>query len=157
MLRDVVVDTNVFAHAQNPDEERFDASLRFVRRLLDVKTLLCIDPGFKLPPDVNRSLIGAEYLEHLHFGSFAFNALATLLAGERTSEIKLTVPHATKKRVLQLIRKPRDRSFLIAAINSNENVFVSHDYEDFQVDKRECIRREFAVRIQEAKDTIHEL
>jgi len=46
MAEDIVVDANVFMHAANPNEERFAASLLFLKKLKEVATLLCVDQGY---------------------------------------------------------------------------------------------------------------
>ena len=46
MLNDVVVDTNVLVHAQNPNEQRFEDSTNLVDTILNSNTDLCVDEGF---------------------------------------------------------------------------------------------------------------
>lgn len=66
MITDVVVDTNVWVHASNPGEQRFEAALEFLEKLLySASILLCVDEGFSLDEASNRSLIGREYLDNI--------------------------------------------------------------------------------------------
>src|SRR5438132_1342858 len=46
MLPDIVIDTNVLCHADNPYEPRCAASRMLVLRLLEVPAQLCVDEGF---------------------------------------------------------------------------------------------------------------
>lgn len=152
MLDDVVVDTNVLVHAQNPQEDRFGDSVRFVENLLACRALLCVDSGFSTKESSNRSLIGAEYLEKLRAGSLGYAALVQLATSGRVREVARMADGAARKQILQLIRKPRDRTFLSVAWNSSGRLLVSHDYEDFQEGKRKEIHKVIGVRMADAAE-----
>ena len=61
MIDDIVVDTNVLAHAGNPDEARQQSSIDLVVALKAGKTSICVDAGFHLDESKNRSHIAVEY------------------------------------------------------------------------------------------------
>jgi len=150
MLNDLVIDTNVLVHAQNPSEQRFSASTRFLSALLDAPTVLCVDHGFACDEAQNRSHIGTEYLQNLRAGSFALQVVATLAGSGRVRQVERRAPQATARQINQLLRNRFDRIFLSVAFNSTERILVSHDFQDFQLPKRQTIRQTLNVRVIEA-------
>lgn len=157
MLNDIVVDTNVMVHAQTPGEARYVDSLTFLGTLLKTATVLCVDNGFSVDPAQNRSLIAAEYIDKLRFGSFAMNALIKMAGQRRVKEVPRLSNRATVRWIVQHVRKPRDRTFLNVAHNSDEGVLVSHDFQDFQQAKRKSIRKKIGVRVLVAEECSPEL
>lgn len=152
MLTDLVIDTNVLVHSQNPQEPRHPDSVALLQALLDSTALLCVDEGFACDPGANRSHIGSEYLNHLRAGSLALTVVTRLAQTNRIRQLARTAPPPTKKRVNQMIANRRDRIFLSVAFNSGERILASHDYTDFQVSKRGAIEKELGVHIIEARD-----
>lgn len=150
MLSDIVIDTNVLSHSSNPVEERFADSSMFLEMLAESSLCICVDEGFEFNESTNRSLIGAEYLLHVVPGSLAAAVLTTLLNSGRVREVARLAPQALQRRINQMVRNRRDRTFLAVAVNSIEHVLVSHDYEDFQQRKRADIRRRIGVSVIEA-------
>ena len=150
MIADIVLDTNVLVHAENPAEQRCEASRCLLQRMLLVDTHLCVDEGFHLIEAMNRSRISSEYLGHLRFGSMGFAVVAQLAAAGRIKVLSPKPGAAVAKRIRQLIRNTTDRVFLAVSYASNEKLLVSHDYVDFQETKRETLRREFGVAVIEA-------
>jgi hypothetical protein len=148
VLDDVVVDTNIFAHAQNPAEPRFSDAGRFLRTLLDCETKLCVDRLFALDHK-NSSLIGSEYLSTINAGGTSFEVLRMLLVSDRVKSVPGTVPPNVRKRVVR-IRNRRDRTFVSVAYNSDEHVLVSHDRIDFPDAIRESLKAEIGVTIADA-------
>ena len=61
MIDDIVIDTNVLVHAQNPNEKRFVDTTNLIKIILDSNTSLCVDEGFNEickffgiePPNIN--------------------------------------------------------------------------------------------------------
>ena len=86
-LNDLVVDTNVLLHSQNPGERRFADSLRFLQTLLACESMLCVDEGFDPDPARNRSMIAAEYLQNLQFGSAALAFVSQMAQGNRVRQL----------------------------------------------------------------------
>ena len=152
MIADIVVDTNIMLHANNPIEIRHDHARRFVHALMESTVCLCVDEGFNSDPIINRSLIGAEYIDKLRFGSLGLALIIHCAKYRRILELSRTTHVSLAKIVRQLIRKPRDRTFLIITINSRNKLFVSHDYEDFNINKRKAIRRLLRVDIVDAEE-----
>ena len=150
MLDDVVVDTNVIAHAQNPAEARFADSEALLRCFLELHTSLCVDEGFDMDEARNQSHICSEYLQHIHFGSLGFTVISYLATNGRIKQLPRLATRTVSRRINQLLRNRMDRAFLNVACNSTEMVLVSHDYTDFQARKRTTIRKELGVRVIEA-------
>ena len=153
MLRDVVVDTNVMAHAQNPTEQRFPDAQRFLANLLNTTTELCVDPGFHPDESRNTSLIGGEYLDHLRAGSAAFEVVLRLFLSRRVKEVSRNTTPAMRRTIVRLVADPRDRTFVTVALNSSEKLFVSHDFHGgLQRKGRRVIHRQTGVKIVDAAD-----
>jgi hypothetical protein len=150
MLADVVIDTNVLMHAQNPAEERCADSRRLLESLLAAATMLCVDEGFADSEAANRSHIGTEYLQTLRAGSLPLVIIAVLGTQGRIRQVPKCTPQRVAKRINQLLRNKADRIFLSVAFNSGEKTLVSHDYKDFQVPKRRDIAGELGVNVTEA-------
>jgi hypothetical protein len=119
-----------------------------------VPTVLRVDEGFDLDPARNRSLIVGEYLENLHIGMLAFAFVSTLASTGRIKEVPRSVSPAVGRQVNRIIAKPRDRTFLKVAINSQDRFLASHDFRDFSPRKRLEIEDIFEVRIKTAGETL---
>src|SRR6266536_1545193 len=78
MLIDIVVDTNVLAHAQSPNETRFSDAVIF----FESATKVCSGGRFAFGSG-NSSLIGQEYISTVGFGGVAYAVLQSLLQANR--------------------------------------------------------------------------
>ncbi len=155
MIDDLVIDTNVLVHASNPAVPRHEAALLFATSLLAADTLLCLDEGFSAIEAQNRSLIGGEYYQHLVVGMIGYAVVATLAASERVKQVSKTVPAAARTRIKRLIpRNPRDRTFVQVAVNSTDNVLVSHDFDDLGDDVRRKLRAEVGIDVDTAEQAL---
>lgn len=153
MLDDLVIDTNVFLHAENFSEDRQKDARRLMDQLLKCETVLCIDAGFDLDESRNRSLIGAEYLRHLRFGSVGYALIQHLALSHRLKQIdRRNVAERARRKTNQLIANRRDRTFVSIATTNAERVLVSHDHRDFPRPKRRQIAKALRVDIVEAVD-----
>lgn len=154
MINDVVIDTNVLVHAQNPKEQRFVDSTNLIDTIIDSNTSLCVDEGFSEIESKNRSAISAEYLNNLRFGSAGLNLIVQLSSQDRIKQLKKRAPNPISRQINQILRNKTDRIFLNVAYNSDEKVFVSHDYKDFQPPKRCKIYSTLNIRVIEACDCL---
>jgi len=152
MLSDIVIDTNVLVHAQNPSVERFVESRNLLNMLLACATMLCVDEGFNFNQTENRSFIGLEYLKHLTPGSVSFQFVVSLASNGRIKRLPKNAVQQSKKIINQLIRKQSDRIFLSVACNSSDKTLISHDYEDFQIQKRKTLKQKLGVIILAANE-----
>ncbi len=149
MLHDIVIDTCTLAHASNPDSTFQEGSLSLIHEMLNCNTLLCIDEGFSLDPSINRSRIGLEYLKHLHFGMVGYNFLVRILSDypDRFCQLPKGTDIATARWINQLVSDPGDKVFAKVTNNTRDKVLASHDFEHFQIRKRELFRREKNIHI----------
>lgn len=129
MLADVVVDTDVFVHAETPNEADCEASRRFIDLLSATDTLLCFDPGFDVEESRNRSLIAGEYLASLAPGARALLLIQQCALTDRISIVDRAVPENISRALNRLVQHNKDRKFVRVAHNSQERVLVSHDDE----------------------------
>lgn len=145
MLRDIVVDTNVFVHSANPRSGYYTSAMQLVSLLQHTTTSLCIDEGFDADATKNRSLLAHEYYANLNFGTIAFAVIAYLAASGRVKQVSRVIPPRLARKVRQLINNRRDRTFVHVTHNSIERVLASHDFQDFTFDVRDELRaREIA-------------
>jgi hypothetical protein len=129
-LVDIVIDTNVFLHAENPQEPRQRDADALLNKIRACVVQLCVDDGFDIVEAQNRSVIGAEYLKWLRAGSLGY-ALVTFLAGSaRLKILPRAVPAKVSKAIRTQVPNGPDRTFLKIAFNSQEKVLSSHDFND---------------------------
>jgi hypothetical protein len=157
MMDDIVVDTNVLVHSSNPQEAMCVAARQLIQRIGDSTVILCLDEGFDTDPAKNRSHIGYEYIQHVRHGSFAFGFILKLVSEQRIRALSRKVDTRSKRRICQSIRKPADRTFVFVTLNSLERTLVSHDFEDFSVNKRAYLEGELGIRIVTAPEVLPNL
>jgi hypothetical protein len=126
MLVDVVVDTDVLAHAENPASGRQEDSRNFITAMRACGTLLCLDDEFTGDEATSRG-IAAEYLARLTPGSQGLTLIQELVEIGRIRVVSARVSTAQNRAIAQIIGDRTDRKFAKAAINSDEKVVVSHD------------------------------
>jgi predicted nucleic acid-binding protein len=128
VLHDIVIDTNVFVHAENEAEADCEPSRRLISGLLATTTCLCFDEGFDLDEAKNKSLIAGEYLEHLPAGALAFALIEHCAASDRIRLISTSIRQAEVRRAIdRLVVDPTDRKFVRVARKSRERLLVTHD------------------------------
>ena len=154
MLADVVIDTNVFVHADDKRQTRRNDSRSVMHALLGCGTQLCVDPGFSTVPSKNRSLIGHEYIKHIRAPMLGYAVLTALGVAGRIVAKPNTLRSKEQRQARQrlLPANAGDRRFLTVAANSAERILVSHDYTDFTKTTRKEIKRIFDVSVVEAVD-----
>src|SRR5579863_3787766 len=129
MLEDVVVDSNIFGHAQNPElNALFREATDFLEQLVVTPTEICFD----LPGSGAESRILKEYRTVVAPSGLAAPVLIKLLTERRFREVESKVPRPIRRIVNNLIVKEKatDKVFLCTAFNSVDSVLVSHDDED---------------------------
>jgi hypothetical protein len=137
-------------HADDERQDHREDCRHLLQELRDGTTSLCVDEGFDLDESKNRSLIGGEYFERLTATHTATAVIAYLFASERVQFVPRKTPAAVKKCIEQCVRKKRDRTFLVVAHNSDEQVLGSYDYEDMSAKKRRHLEVKTGVRIVDA-------
>jgi hypothetical protein len=147
MLADLVIDTNVLMHADDPRQAHQAEAQALLQDLLAGRTVLCVDDGFDTNESKNRSLIGGEYFERLTAAHTATAIIAQLFGNGAVHFVSRSVAQAVKKSIEQSVRKKRDRTFLAVAHNSDGQVLCSHDYEDMQTKKRKFLKTKVGVDV----------
>ena len=128
VLQDVVVDTNVFVHAENEHAADCEPSRRLISRLRAATTSLCFDEGFDLDEARNRSLIAGEYLEHLPAGALALALIEECAAAGRIRLLPLSIRNRRVRDAIdELVTDPTDRKFVRVARKAAERLLVTHD------------------------------
>ncbi len=136
MLDDLVIDTNVLLHADDPRQKHQADAYALLQKILSGGPDLCVDDGFDIDPARNQSLIGGEYLERLAGASTGSQFLAHLFSTDRIRFVPRKVPRAVKQSIEQCVRNKRDRTFLAVAHNAVEHVLCSQDFVDMSAKKR---------------------
>lgn len=147
MIADIVVDTNIFVHANNAgDLNRQRHSLEFLQALQASQTCLCVDEGFNyLDEAQNRSRIASEYLEHVRGGMYGQYLLQFLAATGRIVVVAKRVPRDVSRKISQQVPNRGDCVFVRVAHNSKGKSLVSHDQRDFPVRVRRMLRNDIGV------------
>jgi hypothetical protein len=131
MLSDLVLDTNVLLHASNPYSLEFGASSGFLEKLLYLPTILCVEEGFSTDRARNRSIIMGEYFDNLRQGTVGYEFILSLASSARINGVKKQVNPREAKIIIQKVTDKSDRIFVKVALNTKEQILVSHDFKHF--------------------------
>lgn len=143
-LNEVVIDTNVFRHAQNPNMDCFEAAKDFLINVLESKIVICID---------DSDLIKYEYINKLCNAAPGLGAeiLSKLWQARRVVPVGQNISSQKHRKIIErLIRRrdhQRDRTFVKVAYNTNDNVLVSHDFKHFPVPVRNNLSKHIDVEV----------
>ena len=149
-MDDVVVDTNVLAHAENPNDAWFEASRGFFSALLASNVRWCLDEGFSPVESQNRSRIYSEYRATVLPVDLGMQVLAHL-AGTGRVQLVPRPSSAVRQQIRRLVpRNTRDRVFIEVAYGCVDRLLVSHDYADFHDHCRSALRTSLAVDVIDA-------
>ncbi len=151
-MDDLVVDTNVLVHTQNPDCDYFASSVAFVGQILNAELSVCVDKGFDLDESKNRSLICYEYLKHLVFGSPGYTLVVQAASSGRIKEVERRGPRTVAKKIDHLLSNKHDRTFANVAYNSNNKLLVSHDFGAFSEQCRQDLKSECGIFVCTAEE-----
>lgn len=139
---DIVVDTNVLMHAENPASEQQHHAVLLLRHIDQSNTLLCLDES--------QRILG-EYFEQLSNKSVAKGFLKKWLSSNQYVAVKLDLNPADRRWIGNNIGDALDRIFLKATCVSSNRDLVSHDFEDFSLRMRARIQKRLRVSIQTAQ------
>ena len=157
MLKDIVIDTNIFMHADNRGEKRQGACKKFLAALKGCDTCLCVDEGYDPEEAKNRSQIAGEYLAHFAPGGIGFAILAYLAASSRVLMVTKHVPAAVGQKIRQAIHDPTDRVFVKVAFNSADKMLASHDEANFPGEAKRSLEKGIGIRVLLAQQACDEL
>ena len=153
-MDDLVIDTNVWVHAQNPAETRFDSSVDLLKLLLESEVTICVDVGYDLNESKNASAICCEYFKHISYGSIGLAIFVQLASSGKIKQLQKRSKQNISRKINQLVANKVDRIFLNVAYNSEDKYLVSHDYRDFQIRKRKTIKKDLTISIVEAEHMV---
>ena len=144
MPEDIVVDTNVFMHADDPRSPERQAASKDLLSYIDTNQIpIGIDEGKK---------IFGEYLEFLASSSIGRSYVAKWLSTNNYTLLSTKMSPSDSGWVGRNIADTLDKVFLKVAVNSIENDLVSHDFDDFPKRKRKEIGKRFGVTVQTADE-----
>lgn len=149
-MSDIVIDTNVFLHAEDPRQPRNEAASDLIELLLSTDIEICVDEGFSLTEADNRSFVGNEYIRHIRIGSLGY---ALLLSKSLTKQLKIVEVDITQKErkiVNRLIRSKEDRIFVKIALSSDSMLLASHDFGDIPQASRDALQFELDLIVTDA-------
>jgi predicted nucleic acid-binding protein len=144
-LTDIVLDTNVLAHADNRDNADMPHSRDLIAGLRRSSTALCFDEGFNYTESQNRSAIASEYFEHLPAGGLGLALVEECALYGRVSIVSTRVATKTNGAITRIVNDPTDRKFVKVAVNSTEHVLVTHDEAAFDDTAVEALAAELGV------------
>jgi hypothetical protein len=148
-LVDVVVDTDVLAHADNRENANQQASRHFIHRLRATNTVLCVDEGFDIEEARNRSAIASEYFERLPPGGLGLVLVYECAVARRIRTVSTGVSQTTNRIINRLVWDKSDRKFVKVAVNSDEQVLVTDNTSDLEPPSDE-LRARLGVEIMDA-------
>ncbi|MBN8566896.1 MAG: hypothetical protein J0M25_09215 [Flavobacteriales bacterium] len=156
-MTDIIIDTCTLVHANNSESPYFDSSVELINKMFGNQTLCTVDDGFSLNETQNKSYIALEYIKHLQPGSLGFNLIVHLALNQRLDFVSNKIPNNVKKYTERIIRNKKDRYFIRVTYNSVEKTLASHDFTDYQIDKRKLIKRDLNISIVTAEEINDEL
>lgn len=120
MLDDVVIDTDVLMHADNPEYFDYDEARAFVEEMRSCQTCICIDES-------DQGAIAQEYLDRLPPGSLGGVLLREAADDARIRFVSRKVPSAVINLIRQCVHDKSDHKWLRVAYNSREKIVTSHN------------------------------
>ena len=151
-LSELVIDTNIFVHSDNPGVSYYQSSRAFLKAFMNSEVALVVDEHFDTKPAVNSSRIGYEYVQHIHHGSLGFYVLLLVIENDRLHQAETAQYTPYKRRFKQMVRNKTDIIFLSVAASTADKVFVSNDFNDFQRNKRIRWKRENLVSVFDSEE-----
>lgn len=148
MIVDIVVDTNVLKHAENPQSKKQKEAGELIRYLYENSVDINADTGL---------MILNEYEAYLHPNSVGFEFVAAMIRAGRLKLLSNSVRLEDRRWIGRNVADTCDRAFLRVACISVEQLLVSHDFQDFPVRKRRQIKTRLGVGIKTAEEFIADI
>jgi len=144
---DVVLDTNVLSHAENPGVEQQESALAVLDWMRNSDVRWVLDDQGKTAPDPKTSLLFQEYRATLSPQSASLRLLIDFLSSQRV----VFAPRpgqSVRDCIRRLIQNNvNDRAVLGAAHGSRDRVLVSNDTADFSESVRDSVWQQLEVNI----------
>jgi hypothetical protein len=152
-MTDLLIDTNILMHANNDHERSQRMCIDLINYLLSSTENLCVDEDL----DINKSLILHEYFDKLRTPDTTGRSfIIRLLQQKRVTPIPRKCEQRVTKIINQHINRDKhvDKVFVKITHKSNDKIFVSHDFEDFQIPKREYFKTTLDISIVSAEEIL---
>lgn len=151
---DVVIDTNVFVHSQNPGDSHHESCVTILAWIRDAEVSLILDDQGKRKPNPETSLLYSEYMTHFTPQGLPRAVLAHLMINGRVHFVDRPGQH-----LRNAIRKicPSnvcDRAVLGAAAMSASKHLVSNDWADFGERARRSASKDLNVEILDSIEAV---
>lgn len=152
-MAEITIDTNIFEHADNPQESREQAARELVHLILeDRDIILCVDSGFDLNPSENESRIGWEYINRLRGNTLGYYVLDWMGRQGRIEPMECDPDQYERQTVRSLISSSgADQKFVLVTLETSTGVMASHDYQDFPTEVRERLKSKLNVHVLDAE------
>lgn len=146
--KDIVLDTNVIAHASNPNDPTQADCFRILDWLrLTTAVDWTLDDNGKEAPDPRTSVLVKEYRATLAPGSLGLELLTHFLQSGRVAYVPRP-KYDVRKKIEKLIPANKaDRVVLGAAHGSSSRVLVTDDYADFPDSVRKIAKKSLKVNV----------
>jgi len=146
---DVVIDTNVLVHANNPELDKFESATKFVKAILDSAVLICLDSGASASEAESASRILSEYWSHVRGRGLGSILLEAMLSRKLWTSVDISnLPQAYRKLFNQNIPDSTDRVFAKVASNSISKLLVSHDGHAFSDSCKKILATKCGISVQ---------
>jgi predicted nucleic acid-binding protein len=156
-MNDIVIDTCTLVHADNPESEYFEHSVKFINKMVANSFFCTVDEGFTLDESTHSSYIALEYIKHLRPTSLGYYLISHIAQNMRFNFVSNKVPKKDKNLMEQKIKNKKDIHFLRVTYNSTKKILASHDFTDYQKKKRKFIKKELGICIVTAEEINDEL
>lgn len=147
MAIDIVIDANVFAHAENPNNAYFSSAVDLVTNLVGSDESLALDDTGKRSPNEATSNLYREYTECLSPNSISFVVIKMLLDSGRVTFHRRPSREIWNKCEKLVPRNRNDAIVLGVGVQTDRHLIVSNDYRDFHSKARKKVLKELDVTI----------
>lgn len=146
-LKDIVVDTNIFIHANNNAIKSCESCIAFLNRLLNSNVFLAIDDEFNIDESKNTSRISYEYFKYIRHGSLSYAILLSIIKSNRIKQILESEYNCHKKLFNKIVRNKDDIIFLSVSLCTEDKIFITNDFEDFNSGKRKLWEKDMDLKL----------
>ncbi|SIK10437.1 Uncharacterised protein [Mycobacteroides abscessus subsp. abscessus] len=144
-MNEIVIDANVFAHADNPCDKYFESAVILVNGLLSSALRLAIDDTGKNAPDPSTSHMYCEYRRCLAPTSPSFTVFnQMLLSGRVVFHPRLK---GAKREACAKLTPANDHDAIVLGVGTltDLRLIVSNDYSDFHPRMRRQAKKQIDV------------
>ena len=146
-LTDVVIDTNVLSHADNPASNNQASALALLSWMSTSSIHWVLDDNGKHQPDPTTSLLYHEYQQTLAPQGLAIQIFTACLMNKRV-RFSQRPTQVVRDEIRKLIAKnKKDQVVLGAACGSESKTLFTNDFNDFSDKVRDHVQKKLSVDI----------